>query len=148
MSSVEPARRPIPPSRFVRLVMRPMTKLLNPLVRRVAGGRHMKMAALVLHRGRASGREYATPTSARLSGERFLVPLTFGSESDWSRNIRAAGGGQIRWRGRDYDVSGPEIYLAKDIRPQLKQAFRAPERLGFKVMGIRSIMCLDARLEA
>jgi hypothetical protein len=125
--------------------MGPMTKLLNPLVGRMAGRRHVNMAALVMHRGRVSGREYATPAGARLSGERFVVPLTFGSESDWSRNLRAAGGGRIRWRGDDYDVGAPDIYLAKDIRPLLKQTFRGPERMGFKFLGIKSFMCLEAR---
>jgi hypothetical protein len=78
MPSVEPTSRPVPPSRLVRLVMRPMTRLLNPLLSQIAGGRHMHMAALVLHRGRVTGREYATPAGARLSRGRFVVPLTFG----------------------------------------------------------------------
>ena len=134
--------QPVAPSLLVRLLMRPMTKVFNPFVRRVAGRSHMKMAALVLHRGRQSGRQYATPASARLHGDEFLVPLTFGSESDWSRNLRAAGGGHVRWQGREYEVADPEICWAKDIRPLLKDTFGAPERAAFRLIGIKSVMRL------
>ncbi len=137
-----PLQQPVAPSLFVRLLMRPMTKVFNPLVRKMAGRSHMKMAALVLHRGRTSGRRYATPASARLHGDEFLVPLTFGSESDWSRNLRAAGGGRIRWQGREYEVADPEIWLAKDIRPLFRDTFGAPTRAAFRLIGIRSVMRL------
>jgi hypothetical protein len=38
----------------------------------------------------------------------FIVSLAFGAHVDWFRNLVAAGGGAIRFRGRDYEVSGPE----------------------------------------
>ena len=44
------------PSWFVRVVMGPMTKVLNPAMRRLAGRPHFQMAALVRHTGRRSGR--------------------------------------------------------------------------------------------
>jgi hypothetical protein len=37
------------PSLFVRVVMGPMTKVLNPAIRRLAGRPHVQMAALVRH---------------------------------------------------------------------------------------------------
>jgi hypothetical protein len=52
----------VPPSPLVRRVMSPLTRVLNPLISRVAGRRHMGMAALVYHTGRRSGRAYVTPT--------------------------------------------------------------------------------------
>jgi hypothetical protein len=70
------------PSRFVRIVMKPMTKMFNPLIRRMAGRRHLNMAAKIYHRGRRSGRPYVTPATARLSGDHFWVSLTFGPSSD------------------------------------------------------------------
>jgi len=80
----------------VRMVVRPMTKVLNPLIRRMAGRKHMSMAALIYHTGRRSGRQYVTPAGSHLVGDEILVPLTFGTQSDWCRNIRAAGGGSVR----------------------------------------------------
>jgi deazaflavin-dependent oxidoreductase (nitroreductase family) len=121
-----------------------MVKVLNPLIRKVAGRRFMSMAALVSHTGRRSGKHYSTPVGAHVRGNDCLVPLTFGSESDWSRNLRAAGGGQIRWKGRDFEVSTPDVRRAEDIRPLVKELFRAPERLGFKMLGIKSFLYLRA----
>ena len=92
--------QPAYPSPLVRHVVRPMTRVLNPAIRRLAGRRHPALARLE-HRGRRSGREYVTPVSAHLTGDTFLVPLTFGDRSDWCRNVLEAGGCSIRWRGRD-----------------------------------------------
>ena len=48
------------PSRLVT-VMRPLVKLLNPVMIKLAGRRHMRMAAQIRHVGRRSGRAYVTP---------------------------------------------------------------------------------------
>ena len=90
------------PSRFVRVVIGPMTKVLNPVMLKLAGRRHVMMAAQVRHVGRKSGRQYVTPVGARRAGDTFVIPLTFGNQSDWSRNVRAAGGCIIRLNGVDY----------------------------------------------
>ena len=74
-TALEPLTRGSP---FVRIVMGPMTRVFNPLLRRVAGRKHLKMAAQIHHRGRRTGRAYLTPASARLDGGAFWIPLTFG----------------------------------------------------------------------
>jgi deazaflavin-dependent oxidoreductase (nitroreductase family) len=142
MDSPEVTTIPMPPSVLVRVVMRPMTKMLNPLVRRMAGKKHMNMAALVFHTGRRSGREYATPAGARLVGDEFLIPLTFGTESDWCRNLRAAGGGKIRWKAKDYQVTAPEIFAMDSIGPLLKKTFKPYERAFMRMMGIKRYLDL------
>lgn len=43
---------PVAPSLAVRIVLRPMTKMLNPLIGRLAGRRHFRMAAQIRHVGR------------------------------------------------------------------------------------------------
>ncbi len=87
---------PVAPSPVVRILIRPMTKLLNPLIRKFAGWPHFRMAAQIQHVGRRSGRTYLTPASARLSDAVILIPLTFGNQSDWSRYVRVAGGCSVR----------------------------------------------------
>src|SRR5579864_4989317 len=91
------------PSAFARVALRPMTKVLNPLIRRLAGRKHFNQAARLTHLGRRSGRAYVTPVSARPGGGHFWVALTFGTGSDWCRNVVAAGGCSLRWHGRDYE---------------------------------------------
>src|SRR6516164_192072 len=111
------------PSRLVRVVMGPLTKALNPVMMTLAGRRHVSMAAQVRHVGRKSGRPYVTPVGARLAGDTFVIPLTFGNQSDWSRNIRAAGGGSIRLNGVDYRVNQPRLADRAQAAPLVRAAF-------------------------
>jgi hypothetical protein len=97
------------PSRRVVVVMGPLTRLLNPVMVKLAGRRHVRMAAQIRHVGRRWGRAYVTPAGARLTGDTFVIPLTFGNASDWSRNVRAAGGCEIRLDGVDYRADRPEL---------------------------------------
>ena len=76
--------KPVAPSLVVKLVMRPITKMLNPLIRKLAGRRHFRIAAQVRHVGRRSGQPYMTPAGALLSGNAVVIPLTFDNQSEMS----------------------------------------------------------------
>jgi deazaflavin-dependent oxidoreductase (nitroreductase family) len=134
--------QPVPPSRFVRLAMRPMTRVLNPLMRKVAGRRHVRMAAEVRHVGRTSGRAYVTPAGARIAGDVAVIPLTFGNQSDWSKNVRAAGGCSLRIGGRIFTAIEPEFLDRREAGPLLVAAFGPLERAGFRMLGIRQYLRL------
>ena len=67
---------PLGPSRLVRVVMTPLTKMLNPLVAALAGRRHFPMAAQIHHVGRRTGTPYVTSVGARVHDGIVLVPLT------------------------------------------------------------------------
>jgi len=131
------------PSPFVRVVMRPMTKLLNPLVGRLAGRRHFNMAAKIHHRGRRSGRLYVTPATARLNGDSFWVSLTFGSGSDWCRNVLAAGGCTITWHGEDYRTANPVVVPRAEALRRAGRAFKRRERVMMRAIGVRDFLRLD-----
>jgi deazaflavin-dependent oxidoreductase (nitroreductase family) len=64
--------------------------------------------AVVLHRGRRSGRHYRTPLLAFRRERTVVVALLYGEESDWLRNLRAGGGHMVR-AGRTFAVSPPEV---------------------------------------
>jgi deazaflavin-dependent oxidoreductase (nitroreductase family) len=134
--------RPVPPSPLVRIAMRPMTRVLNPLMRALAGRRHVRMAAQIRHVGRASGRAYVTPAGARVIGDVAVIPLTFGNQSDWSKNVRAAGGCSIRAGGRDYAADTPEFVDRHDAAPLLAAAFGPVARAGFRLLGIKQYLRL------
>ena len=78
---------PVGPSLIVRVVMTPLTKMLNPVVATLAGRRHFPMAAQIHHVGRRSGKPYVTSVGARVHNGIVLIPLTFGNRSDWVRNV-------------------------------------------------------------
>jgi deazaflavin-dependent oxidoreductase (nitroreductase family) len=130
------------PSRLVAVVMGPLTKVLNPVMLKLAGRRHVMMAAQIRHVGRRSGRPYVTPAGARLTGDTFVIPLTFGNSSDWSRNVRAAGRCEIRLDGTEYRAVQPELADRDQARPVLRAAFGPVERVMFRMLGIRQYLLL------
>jgi deazaflavin-dependent oxidoreductase (nitroreductase family) len=98
--ATKPTRRPV-------LAM--LTRLFNPMIRKLAGKRHVRAYALIEHRGRRSGRVYATPVAAQRIADGFVVPMAFGEQADWFRNVQAAGECAIRWNGVAYHVVEPEL---------------------------------------
>jgi deazaflavin-dependent oxidoreductase (nitroreductase family) len=139
------APAPVAPAAIVRVLVRPLTKILNPLMVRLAGRRFFPMAQ-IHHVGRRSGKAYVTPTSAQIHGDVLLIPLTFGNKSDWSRNVRAAAGCTVRLGGRTYRATGPELVTWADDRALIASAFNPVLRAGVRLLGIRQFMRLCAVL--
>ena len=135
---------PVAPTRFVRMVIRPMTKVLNPVIVRFAGRRHFAIAAQIQHVGRRSGKVYVTPASAHVYGDVILIALTFGNQSDWSRNVRAAGGCLVRVNGRTYHATNPRFLSREEAGPLPQAAFSPVQRAGIRLLGVRQFMRLHA----
>jgi len=135
---------PVAPPPFVRMVIRPMTKILNPVIVKFAGRRHFGMAAQIQHVGRRSGKAYVTPASAHVHGDEIVIALTFGNQSDWVRNARAAGGCTVRINGRTYHGINPEFLSREEAWPLLKATFSPVPRVGMRVLGVRQFMRLHA----
>jgi deazaflavin-dependent oxidoreductase (nitroreductase family) len=125
--------------------VRPLTKILNPLMVRLAGRRFVPMAQ-IHHVGRRSGQAYVTPVSARVRGEVLLIGLTFGNQSDWSRNVQAAAGCTVRLGGRTYRAAGPELVTWADNRALVASAFNPVLQTGLRALGIRQFMRLHVVL--
>lgn len=89
--------------------MRNLARLINPLVVRFAGTRLMPLYGVIEHVGRRSGKHFHTPVVVRATPDGFTVPMPYGEATDWYRNICAASGCVIRWKGRDYQVSDPQL---------------------------------------
>src|SRR2546425_8256124 len=113
-----------------------LTRLANRPAARIAGSRLLPFWSVVRHRGRRSGRTYATPVAARRTADGFAIPLAFGETSDWCRNLIAAGGGVVRWGGREYPVTEPLIVDAE----RATAAFRSLERRALRALRIRRVL--------
>src|SRR4029453_19234887 len=87
-------------------------------------GRHV--FAVVHHVGRRAGRGYTTPVVAWLIADGFIMSLPYGTDTDWCRNVLAAGQGTIEWHGRTYSVSKPEVLDAATVQPLLPKWARWP----------------------
>jgi deazaflavin-dependent oxidoreductase (nitroreductase family) len=138
-----PDTTPIRPSPLVRIVMRPMTKVLNPIVRKLAGRRHFHMAAQLHHRGRRSGQPYVTPIGARTKDGTIVIPLTFGNQSDWVSNVLAAGSCEIRILGETYHANNPVLVDIARAKDETRALFPIT-RLAFPLLGIKQVMELTA----
>lgn len=99
---------------------------------------HLPPWAMILHVGRNSGRPYETPVLAlrhkSSDGTTVCVALPYGSQTDWVRNVFAAGGCRMRRRGALVDLAGPRI-VTNSADPGLPRALRPiAGRLGVLVL--------------
>jgi deazaflavin-dependent oxidoreductase (nitroreductase family) len=79
-------------------------RFTNRLTRQVAGW--APGFAIVIHSGRRSGREFETPVNVFRSGDFYVFALTYG-ESEWVKNVLAAGTCRIRTRRRELTLVDP-----------------------------------------
>jgi len=119
--------------RFMRQVNRVFT---NPLMRTFAWV--VPPLAVVHHVGRRSGRSYRTPVVAFPSAKGFVIPLTYGRDVDWARNLVAAEGGEIEQAGRRVALRNPRIVGFGAAEARLPSAarplFRAMQLPGYVVL--------------
>lgn len=91
------------PTRLARFNRR----VINPILGRVAP--YLPPMALVVHRGRRSGRRYATPVLAFSADGGYAIGLTYGPDTDWVHNVRAGQGCLLLRRGREFQLTKPVI---------------------------------------
>src|SRR2546423_15364344 len=94
-----------PVRRFIRFV----AGFINPLILLIAGRRWMPIVGVIHHRGRKSGRMYATPLGMRPLGDTFVMPRTFGASAAWYLNVKAAGWCVVTYKGHDHTLVDPEV---------------------------------------
>jgi deazaflavin-dependent oxidoreductase (nitroreductase family) len=99
-------------------------------------GRSFPMFSVLHHRGRSSGRVYATPISAMPRGEFFWLGLTFGEEAAWARNIRAANECVVRYRGVDYQLVEPMVLDTRTVKSELPPVMR----FGLSMLGVHKVL--------
>ena len=114
------------------------TPVLNRFVTRIAGKRYVPLYVLLRHRGRRSGRAYATPVVGMRVPGGFAIPMAFGEGADWYRNIVSAGGATIRKNGTEHELGDPAA-----IDPDSAASpFPGWQRPVFRALGIRRFLFL------
>ena len=89
-------------------VARGLIRRSGPLLRPLAGRRFFTIWAVIRYRGRRSGKEYALPIAIAATPDGFVIPMPFAG-AQWVLNVIAAGECQIRWNGRDWKATEPEV---------------------------------------
>jgi len=117
------------------------TPVLNRLTTRIAGRRYVPLYVLLRHRGRRSGREYATPVVGMRVPGGFAIPMAFGEGADWYRNIVASGGATMRKGGTEHQLADP-VAIDPD---SAASPFPRWQRPVFRALGIRRFLFLKGQ---
>lgn len=83
-------------------------RVLNPRQLRDAG-QPGAWASVVQHVGRRTGRPYRTPVVAVSTEEGFAIVLPYGPDTDWVRNLVAAGSAILEHDGETVAVDHPTV---------------------------------------
>jgi deazaflavin-dependent oxidoreductase (nitroreductase family) len=92
---------------------------------------------VVIHRGRRSGRAYQTPVNMFATEDGYVLALTYGPDTDWVKNVLAAGGCELRTRGRVIRLVSPRLF-----HDQTRRAIRPLERQVLRVLGVADFLSL------
>jgi len=96
-------------------------RYINPLMLRIAGRRPFPQA-IIHHVGRKSGQSYVTPVAAAPIEHGFAIPLAYGTNVDWCRNILASGNCTLQWHDATYNLVDPEIIGTASVIAQFLPA--------------------------
>jgi deazaflavin-dependent oxidoreductase (nitroreductase family) len=107
----------------------------NPIARLVAG--RLPGFAIVTHVGRRSRRVHRTPVNLFRPDGRWVIALTYGSDSQWVRNVLAAGECEVETRGERIRLVDPQI--RRDLRRSLVPA---PVRPILRIVDVSEFMIL------
>ncbi len=118
-------------------------RTLNPATLNIAGNR-LRIYSAIEHVGRRSGRAYSTPVVAVPFGDGFVVPLPYGTDVDWHRNVQAAGTCTLRWNEQEYALERPEL-LTQD---EALDAFPLLQRVIFGAGGVDAYLWLHTQKKA
>jgi hypothetical protein len=88
--------------------MRLAMRLTNPVAALMAGHRVVTVYAVLRHRGRRTGKEYAVPVAIGATPDSFVLPVAH-ERAQWIPNVMAAGECVVRWNGREWRAVEPEI---------------------------------------
>lgn len=118
----------VPPMGMARRVARFNKAVTNRV--QMLWAPHVAPWAVIVHTGRRSGREYRTPVVAFTRGPQVTIALPYGADTDWVRNLLAAGGGMIVKRGHESRLTDPvvlpsvETELPRYVAPLLRRISR------------------------
>jgi deazaflavin-dependent oxidoreductase (nitroreductase family) len=93
---------------------------------------------ILTHVGRRSGKVYRTPVNVFRAPNGFIVALTYSSQSEWVKNVLAAGSCELKTVGRKY-----RLVASKVVRDTTRGRFPIPVRLILTLVGADEYMELS-----
>jgi deazaflavin-dependent oxidoreductase (nitroreductase family) len=108
---------------------------LNRLTRHIAPW--MPGFGMIVHRGRRSGRRYQTPVNVFRADNGYVIALTYGPDTDWVKNVLAAGGCELRTRGQAIPLGSP-----RPFHDQSRRGIRPIERQVLRILNVADFLSL------
>jgi len=93
---------------------------------------------ILTHAGRKSGKVYRTPINVFRASNGFIIALTYSSQSEWVKNMLAAGGCELKTRGKTYQLSAPKV-----VRDSTGRRFPVLVRVVLRIVGANEYMELS-----
>lgn len=81
---------------------------------------------------------YRAPVNVFRAPGGFIVALTYSSQCEWVKSVLAAGGCELKTRGRKYLLSAPNA-----VRNPTRQRFPIPVRVVLRIVGADEYMSLQ-----
>jgi deazaflavin-dependent oxidoreductase (nitroreductase family) len=113
------------PNGLARFNLRVTNRLLGPLAE------HLPGFGIVIHVGRRSGTVRRNPVNIFRRGDRYVIALTYGADSQWVRNVLAAGEFDVEIRGRRVHLVEPEL-----VHDATRRLVPAPVRLPLRAIDV------------
>jgi deazaflavin-dependent oxidoreductase (nitroreductase family) len=95
---------------------------------------------ILTHVGRKSGKVYRTPINVFRASNGFIVALTYSSQSEWVKNVLAAGGCELKTRWKRYPLSAPKV-----VRDPSRKRFPFLVRIVLRIVGADEYIELSKR---
>ena len=107
------------PKRLARFNIKVTNRITGPFAQRLPG------FAVVHHVGRKSGVERTTPVNMFRNGGEYVIALTYGRDSQWVKNVLAAGRFEVETRGRRLALERPEVVQGARVPRPVRAILRA-----------------------
>ena len=121
----------------VNAVRRLNKNVLNPRQMSTAG-QPGAFAQVLRHTGRVSGQTYETPLGIEPTDDGFVIALVYGNDTQWLKNVLAAGHAEVVHDSVTYAVERPEVVPVE----QALDFFEPSDRRLFGLFGVDSCLRL------
>jgi deazaflavin-dependent oxidoreductase (nitroreductase family) len=111
-------------------------RILGPLAPYLPG------FGVVVHCGRKTRRLYQTPVNVFRHEGGYVIALTYGPQSDWVRNVIAAGGCTLKTRGHTVRLTRPRLF-----HDERRRALPPPARLIGALANFSDFLQLQLQLQ-
>jgi deazaflavin-dependent oxidoreductase (nitroreductase family) len=124
-----------------------VNSVVNPvLLRRGLAGHRRSEIATLEHVGRKSGMMRLTPVHPEATPNGFQIVVPLGMQSEWARNVIAAGHCRIHLHDQVFDLDEPAMVDAGKAKDMPWAVRRVMAALGFKYLNLRLLAARPATL--